>query len=808
MRLRLLWPALGVVIWGSWTVFGSVFDRSFGTAFGASPPRVALTEDRLLVDGKAAPFLFGAEVQYFRARGAAEDRGRGDAEAGRNVPAADVEALWRKLLGRAREAGMNTVTFYIPWDFHEPAPGLFDFDGTLDRDGDGRPDYPSRNVKKFLSLVEEAGFRYVMLRPGPYINAEWGPTGFGALPRWFLEDPKYAPALAKRATEALAATPEAAAEEAAKLPRVATFHHPLYRERVKAWFQALKTAVLDDALRPGKPAVFLQLDNETNYFWGSLYERDWNPVAIDRYRAFVKERYRGDAAAVAAAYGGGPVDFATLLPPKSADDRRLGTVQWHADWMRFHEVEVREYHRWLRTAWEDLGVKEPDVLFTTCDSFNAPEFGMVPRLDDRQAGQLSLSTMNVYPKTYGDSAQSTLNVPMKAAHDAAVFAASHASSYGNAGDWLMVTETMGGWFPPTQVSLGARQHTYGSLLGTAVKALVVYYFHEGWNWTGLDGKDVSEAALIDALRKYDIGIAKGAELRFDAPLDRFGNPRKDDRGRSAFAILKSLGRTLSEGLGEALLASKPVTAPVLLAQDHDTQASLPGHRKNVDEATTLSAGTYGWLREGGYLPDLRFLDAVTDAELEKYRVVVLRPRPGLATSVLEKLRRYVDRGGRIWWLGPTAPAALGTERVTAFAEDPSRGWNGDDYPKLAHAAQSLLLLRTKMGEADVEPVVAMSAPDGKPFVHGWLRRVSDGRWLLFVENFLRSNGARTVRVHFGPGAGLPEAWKITARWLAADSAQQAGDPGGRRPRVLERRSGGVSLGASADGVDVWEIEAE
>src|SRR5690606_20794933 len=103
---------------------------------------------------------------------------------------------------------------------------------------------------------------------------------------------------------------------------------------------------------------------------------------------------------------------------------------------------------------------------------------LLPRLDMRQGNRLTHTTMNIYPKTFGTQEESTLNHPMKAAHDAATVAASHRQFYGTAENWVMSTETVGGWFPPTEVSLATRQHTYGSLIGTGVKATIIYYFHE------------------------------------------------------------------------------------------------------------------------------------------------------------------------------------------------------------------------------------------------------------------------------------------------------------------------------------------
>lgn len=59
---------------------------------------------------------------------------------------------------------------YVPWNFHEPAPGVFDFDGQHD-------------AAAFIRLAQEEGM-HVLLRPGPYVCAEWD---FGGLPAWLLD---------------------------------------------------------------------------------------------------------------------------------------------------------------------------------------------------------------------------------------------------------------------------------------------------------------------------------------------------------------------------------------------------------------------------------------------------------------------------------------------------------------------------------------------------------------------------------------------------------------------------------------------
>ncbi|MFD3620360.1 beta-galactosidase family protein [Streptomyces sp. NPDC058676] len=79
---------------------------------------------------------------------------------------------WTDRLRKARLMGLNTVETYLPWNLHEPAPGTLVLDGLLD-------------LPRFLRLAQAEGL-HVLLRPGPYICAEWDD---GGLPAWLISDP-------------------------------------------------------------------------------------------------------------------------------------------------------------------------------------------------------------------------------------------------------------------------------------------------------------------------------------------------------------------------------------------------------------------------------------------------------------------------------------------------------------------------------------------------------------------------------------------------------------------------------------------
>ena len=78
---------------------------------------------------------------------------------------------WEDRLKKLKAAGFNTVETYVCWNLHEPKKGEFDFSGRLD-------------IRRFLQTAQKVGL-YAIVRPGPYICAEWD---FGGLPAWLLSN--------------------------------------------------------------------------------------------------------------------------------------------------------------------------------------------------------------------------------------------------------------------------------------------------------------------------------------------------------------------------------------------------------------------------------------------------------------------------------------------------------------------------------------------------------------------------------------------------------------------------------------------
>ncbi|NXK44366.1 BGAL galactosidase, partial [Chauna torquata] len=134
---------------------------------------------------------------------------------------------WRDRLLKMYMSGLGTVQVYVPWNYHEPLPGVYDFAG-------------DRDVEAFLDLTAELGL-LVILRPGPYICAEWE---MGGLPAWLLW----------------------------KADIVLRSSDPAYLAAVDSWLHVLLPKIKPRLYQHGGNIISVQVENE----YGSYYACDYD----------------------------------------------------------------------------------------------------------------------------------------------------------------------------------------------------------------------------------------------------------------------------------------------------------------------------------------------------------------------------------------------------------------------------------------------------------------------------------------------------------------------------------------------------
>lgn len=672
-------------------------------SFYRSENEIKIEKNQIVINGEPQPNMYGGEFQYFRLRGGY----------GKNVARETVLQIWARGLDNMVKAGMNAISFYVPWDFHEYAPGKFDFTGKADSDGDGKPDYPSRDILTFLKMAEERGIKRIMIRPGPYVNAEWGFLGFGAVPEWFHN-----------------AYPNSHMKNSkGQYTKLYDYHNEDFLRHTKLWFEALNEQVLGKVVGKGKPAVFLQLDNETNYQWQSIYNHDYGPNSIARYQKYLKNRYRS-LAALNKAQGTAFTSWASVKPP-TAPDKNLVQDQ---DWYRFQDYNIFEYLKKVKRIWGEVGVKEPNVIFTLAESFNAPKNGLLPNYKYRSNKKTGMMTINVYPKTFPTEDNILYNQPHKSDYD--VLAATSASQHylGKKQEAVVGPEVHTGWFGKTILTPEARQQTYLTFIGRGMKALFLYYLNEGNNWQ-VDWAKGKIQPLYEVLhndpRFKDIAMDKLPDIfwiELQAIVDRelmagwnpkqvmfenskeledlhFGAPI-DGKGEQTehFDVVKMIGQKIIQPYGAYLSRTTSIVDKVAIIAD--SGSVVPSPIPGIDSRelhSDFAAGLLGYIMQTGVTPSIHHWGINDTRALATNKVIFVQDSRTLNPKLVDWLANYVQNGGTVVSLvGDSIAEKIGAPTSIGVA-------TGSGAVKVQSAAGGFDAMAASVSTYDIARVLPASA---------------------------------------------------------------------------------------------------
>ena len=176
------------------------------------PEQIRYDGQCLTIDGKDV-FIYSGAFHYFRC----------------------PKPLWRERFQKIKDAGFNAVETYVPWNWSErqmPA-GLDDFSKV-----------DLNDLNDWLTMAEQFGF-YVIIRPGPYICAEWDTGGF---PQWLLTRKPNTPLRSEGWLRS---------------------DDPVFLAWCRHWYDAVCPVIARHQITrkpPGQPGVILvQIENEYDY---------------------------------------------------------------------------------------------------------------------------------------------------------------------------------------------------------------------------------------------------------------------------------------------------------------------------------------------------------------------------------------------------------------------------------------------------------------------------------------------------------------------------------------------------------------
>ena len=199
-----------------------VFTAGTGSSF-AQQHSFTVNDTAFLLEGKPFQIISG-EMHYPR------------------IP----RAAWRQRMKMAKAMGINTIGTYVFWNLHEPEKGHYDFSGNND-------------IAAFVKTAQEEGL-WVILRPSPYVCAEWE---FGGYPYWLEKEKQKGKELIVRSTD------------------------PKYLEAYSNYILAVGKELAPLQVNHGGNILMVQIENE----YGS-YSNDKNYLEINK-KMFIQAGFDG-----------------------------------------------------------------------------------------------------------------------------------------------------------------------------------------------------------------------------------------------------------------------------------------------------------------------------------------------------------------------------------------------------------------------------------------------------------------------------------------------------------------------------------
>lgn len=145
---------------------------------------------------------------------------------------------WLDRLLKLQAMGANTVDTYVPWNFHQPLEH-------------GKPDFGGwRDLGAFIDTAAGIGLD-VIVRPGPYICAEWDN---GGIPAWLTARP----GIGLRCTD------------------------PVFTTAIEAWFDQLLPIIVPRQAAQGGSVVAVQIENEYGSYGDDQDYLQWNKRALEQ----------------------------------------------------------------------------------------------------------------------------------------------------------------------------------------------------------------------------------------------------------------------------------------------------------------------------------------------------------------------------------------------------------------------------------------------------------------------------------------------------------------------------------------------
>lgn len=271
--------------------------------------KLKLSKNGILIDDIPF-FIYSGEIHYFR------------------IP----KKLWNLHLKKAKQAGLNTISSYIPWCFHEKEEGKFNFE----------------DIIKFLEVTSKMGF-YFIARIGPVSNAE---LVYEGLPGWLC---KNYPEVFIQGKD-LGSLPHAT---------LVSYHNPTFLKFVERWYKNVLQVIKEYQVTSSGNIILLQLCNEIGMVHWLHKSVERSEITEKMYVEFLKNEY-GSIDELNTTYKINYKSFSEIKQPQD-NIAKENSFQIYYDWMNFYSDYYAKYYEFLYKLVKNADVTIPVVA-------NIPQF--------------------------------------------------------------------------------------------------------------------------------------------------------------------------------------------------------------------------------------------------------------------------------------------------------------------------------------------------------------------------------------------------------------------------------------------------
>lgn len=266
--------------------------------------------------GKESIFPFAAEVHYFRLD----------------------KRYWSICFERIKRAKIRLITTPVPWNLHQNRNRDIDFSGFHDS---------RKDLIVFLELARELGFK-VILRPGPYIGADWAN---GGIPEFVTSDLR---SLARNHEDNEIPLPGL---YGAKGGYLVSYMNSAFQNSMRHYFKSF-VEITKNYIHPRGPVVIVELDCAPA-FGGELdpASSDYNSDTLSKFLGpFLLDRYE-DIKKLNSVYKTRYKSFDDVEPPRKFENVSQKNLPAFLDWFRFKESMLNQYFESLESIYENYTVR-------------------------------------------------------------------------------------------------------------------------------------------------------------------------------------------------------------------------------------------------------------------------------------------------------------------------------------------------------------------------------------------------------------------------------------------------------------------